>query len=322
MSSLPRAESGRPAISPVAAVLLAVCAASTASIFIRYAQAYAPSLSIAAWRMVIATAVLVPLALARHRAELAALGRRDLAVIGLSGVLLALHFATWITSLAFTSVASSVVLVSIAPLFVALLSPILLHERITRPVTLGIGLAFLGTLVIAANDVCTLPTGEISCPALGELFGGAAVRGDLLALAGAAAIAGYMMIGRGLRARLELIPYITLSYGSAAVVLLLIVLVARQPLTGFPAPAYGWFLLLALIPQLVAHSTYNWALRYLPAALVSISLLGEPLGSTALALLLLGETPSGLKLAGAAMILAGIVIAAARRTSLRESQGG
>ena len=322
MSSLPGAESGRPAISPVAAVLLAVCAASTASIFIRYAQAYAPSLSIAAWRMVIATAVLVPLALARHRADLAALSRRDLAVIGLSGALLALHFATWITSLAFTSVASSVVLVSIAPLFVALLSPILLHERISRPAALGIGLAFLGTLVIAANDVCTLPTGGMSCPAPGDLFGGDAVRGDLLALAGAAAIAGYMMIGRRLRERLELIPYITLSYGSAAVVLLLIVLVARQPLTGFPAPAYGWFLLLALIPQLVAHSTYNWALKYLPAALVSISLLGEPLGSTALALLLLGETPSGLKLAGAALILAGIVIATRRRTPRQESQGG
>jgi len=322
MSSLPRAESIRPAISPVAAVLLAVCAASTASIFIRYAQAYAPSLSIAAWRMVIATAVLVPLALARHRADLAALSRRDLAVIGFSGALLALHFATWITSLAFTSVASSVVLVSIAPLFVALLSPILLHERISRPVAFGIALAFLGTLVIAANDVCTLPTGEMSCPALGELLAGGAVRGDLLALAGAAAIAGYMMIGRRLRARLELIPYITLSYGSAAVVLLLIVLVTRQPLTGFPAPAYGWFLLLALIPQLVAHSTYNWALRYLPAAFVSISLLGEPLGSTALALLLLGETPSGLKLAGAALILAGIVIATRRRTSRREPQGG
>jgi drug/metabolite transporter (DMT)-like permease len=236
MSSLPGTQSGRPAISPVAAVLLAVCAASTASIFIRYAQAFAPSLSIAAWRMVIATAVLVPLAVARHRADLAALSRQDLAVIGLSGALLAVHFATWITSLAFTSVASSVVLVSIAPLFVALLSPTLLHERISRPVALGIGLAFLGTLVIAANDVCTLPSGEMSCPALGELLGGDAVRGDLLALAGAAAIAGYMMIGRRLRARLELIPYITLSYGSAAVafVIVLVPTAADQ----LPAPAY------------------------------------------------------------------------------------
>ncbi len=322
MDRQPLAETDRPGVSPVAAVLLAVCAASTASLFIRYAQAYAPSLSIAAWRMTIATAVLLPLALARHRADLAALGRRDLAVIGLSGALLAVHFATWISSLAYTSVASSVVLVSIAPLFVALLSPLFLRERITLQVALGIGLAFLGTLVIAANDACSSPTGVMSCPAWGELLGGDSLKGDLLALAGAAAIAGYMMIGRRLRARLELIPYITLSYGSAAVVLLLIVLVARQPLTGFPAPAYGWFLLLALIPQLVAHSTYNWALRYLPAAFVSISLLGEPLGSTALALILLGETPSGLKLAGAAMILAGIVVATRRRASLRESQGG
>jgi drug/metabolite transporter (DMT)-like permease len=322
MSSPPGPEAGRPSISPIAAVLLAVGAASTASLFIRYAQAYAPSLSIAAWRMVIAAAVLLPIALMRHRADLAAMTRSELAVIGLSGALLAVHFATWISSLAYTSVASSVVLVSIAPLFVALLSPVLLHERITLPVALGIGLAFLGTLVIAASDACTSPSGDLACPALGMLLGGDAIKGDLLALAGAAAIAGYMIIGRKVRARLALIPYITLSYGSAALVLLLLVFIAGQPLTGFPAPAYGWFVLLALLPQLVAHSTYNWALKYLPAAFVSISLLGEPLGSTLLALVLLGETPSGLKLIGAAMILAGIVIATRRQAPSHDTQGG
>ncbi|MCJ7677351.1 MAG: DMT family transporter, partial [Anaerolineales bacterium] len=125
-------------------------------------------------------------------------------------------------------------------------------------------------------------------------------------------VAGYMMIGRRVRARMSLIPYITLTYGSAALVLLGMTTLARLPLTGFPAPAYGWFALLALVPQLLAHSTYNWALRYLPAAFVSISLLGEPVGSTVLALILLGETPSGLKLAGAGMILAGIVLATRR----------
>jgi drug/metabolite transporter (DMT)-like permease len=322
MSSPPGPEAGRPSISPIAAVLLAVGAASTASLFIRYAQAYAPSLSIAAWRMVIAAAVLLPIALMRHRADLAAMTRSELAVIGLSGALLAVHFATWISSLAYTSVASSVVLVSIAPLFVALLSPVLLHERITLPVALGIGLAFLGTLVIAASDACTSPSGDLACPAFGMLLGGDAIKGDLLALAGAAAIAGYMIIGRKVRARLALIPYITLSYGSAALVLLLLVFIAGQPLTGFPAPAYGWFVLLALLPQLVAHSTYNWALKYLPAAFVSISLLGEPLGSTLLALVLLGEMPSGLKLIGAAMILAGIVIATRRQAPSHDTQGG
>jgi len=304
--------SDRPAVSPLAAVLLAVCAASTASLFIRYAQAYAPSLSIAAWRMTLATAVLVPLALLRYRTEITRVSRTEIGLIALSGTFLAIHFATWISSLAYTSVASSVVLVSIAPLFVALLSPVVLHERVSLPVAAGIGLAFLGTVVIAVHDACASPSGAFACPPWSELLTGRAVQGDLLALAGAVTVAGYMMIGRRVRARLALIPYITLTYGSAALVLLGMAALARQPLTGFPAPAYGWFALLALLPQLLAHSTYNWALRYLPAAFVSISLLGEPVGSTALAFVLLGETPSGLKLAGAALILTGIVFATRR----------
>jgi len=303
--------SSQPAVPPTAALVVAVCAASTASLFIRYAQAYAPSLSIAAWRLSLAAAILLPVAWTRHRLELRRIPRGDLGFIALSGVCLAIHFATWISSLAYTSVASSVVLVSIAPLFVALLSPLLLHERVTLPVAAGIMLAFSGTLVIAFQDACASP-GGLACPPLEALLSGRAIRGDLLALAGAATIAGYMMIGRRLRARIALVPYITLSYGIAAVALVLLALVARQPLTGFAAPAYAWFALLALVPQLIAHSTYNWALKWLPAAFVSISLLGEPVGSTALALIFLGETPSALKLAGAALILLGLILATRR----------
>ena len=312
MSSAPSTEGSRPKVSPIMAVMLAVMAASTASLFVRYAQTSAPSLAIAAWRMVIATVALIPVAVLRHRTDLLLTSRRDLALIGISGTLLALHFATWITSLAYTTVASSVVLVSIAPLFVALLSPILLHERIERPVAIGIGLAFVGVLVIAASDACSSAAGELACPAWKEFIGGEAIKGDWLALAGAATVAGYMLIGRHVRARMALVPYITLTYGAAAIVLLGLTAVARQPLLGFPVQTYGWILLLALIPQLIAHSTYNWALKYLPAAFVSISLLGEPVGSTALAFVLLGEAPSGLKLAGAALILAGILLVIGR----------
>jgi drug/metabolite transporter (DMT)-like permease len=312
MSGAPPAEAGRPKVSPLSAVLLAVLAASTASLFIRYAQTSAPSLAIAAWRMVIASVVLIPVALLRHRSELLQTRRRDLALIGISGTLLALHFATWISSLAYTTVASSVVLVSIAPLFVALLSPILLQERLERLAAIGIGLAFVGVLVIAANDACASAAGKLACPAWDEFIGGEAIKGDLLALVGAATVAGYMLIGRSVRARVALVPYITLTYAAAAVVLLALTAVAHEPLLGFPAQTYGWILLLALIPQLIAHSTYNWALKYLPAAFVSISLLGEPVGSTALAFILLGEIPSGLKLAGAAVILVGIVLATRR----------
>ena len=136
----------------------------------------------------------------------------------------------------------------------------------------------------------------------------------MLALIGAIAGAGYILLGRRLRQSMPLIPYISLAYGAAALALILAVGAFRLPAFGYPARAYGWFALLALLPQLMAHSTYNWALRYLPAAYVSVALLGEPVGSTVLAYFLLGEHPAALMLVGGVLILAGILIASRRET--------
>jgi drug/metabolite transporter (DMT)-like permease len=307
---LSRAAAGvaSPPIPPLAALAVGVAAASTASIFVRYAQGYAPSLVIAAYRMALATLVLLPVVLTRGRASLRAMAWRQIWLSALSGVFLAVHFATWITSLQYTSVASSVVLVSTAPLFVALLSPSVLHETISARQVAGLGLALLGTLAIGLNDACSWEA-ALRCPSAAQLVAGGAAKGDLLALVGALAVACYMLIGRALRSDVPLLPYISLTYGSAAVTLLGTVLILRLPMAGYPAAAYGWFALLALLPQLVAHSTYNWALRYLSAAYVSVSLLGEPVGSTLLAFVLLGERPGPLKLVGGVMILVGIVIA-------------
>ncbi len=144
--------------------------------------------------------------------------------------------------------------------------------------------------------------------------------GNLLALCGAMAVSGYWLIGRRLRRRLALIPYITLVYGFAAMTLLLAALVLRQPLTGFKTATYGWFLLLALIPQLLGHSSFNWALGHLPAAYVAVATLGEPVGAAFLAFLLLGETPSVLKLAAGALIMAGIFLALRQRSGRYEKQ--
>lgn len=297
-----------PPVPPLAALAVGVAAASTASIFVRYAQGYAPSLVIAAYRMALATLVLLPFVLTRGRASLRAMAGRQIWLTVLSGVFLAIHFGTWITSLQYTSVASSVVLVSTAPLFVALLSPPVLHESFSTRQLAGLGLALLGTLAIGLNDACTWDT-TLRCPSAVQLVAGGAAKGDLLALVGALAVACYMLIGRALRSDVPLLPYISLTYGSAAVTLLGTVLILRLPMAGYPAAAYGWFALLALVPQLVAHSTYNWALRYLSAAYVSVSLLGEPVGSTLLAFVLLGERPGPLKLVGGMLIMVGIVIA-------------
>jgi len=304
-------------------LLIAILAVSTASIFIRFAQREAPSLVIAALRLTFASLALAPIALSRHRDELRALTRRELLLGLLSGILLAVHFATWISSLEYTSVASSVVLVSTGPLWVALLSPIFLKEPLTRPVLMGMTLALLGGTVIGLSDSCSINWSSwpgqdvgatrqmlITCPPFSEFVQGKTFLGNFLALVGAWAVAGYLLIGRRLRGGMTLIPYIFIVYGIAAVVLLGIMFTAGQYPIGFSPTTYVYILLLALVPQLIGHSTYNWALRYLPAALVSITTLGEPIGSAILAYFILRETPTSLTIFGGVLILAGIYISA------------
>ena len=293
-------------VSPILVLAFGILAVSTASIFIRYAQEYAPSLVIAAWRLTLAALILTPFALGTRRAELARLNRRQLSLACLSGFFLALHFATWISSLEYTTVASSVVLVSTVPLWVALLSPVVLKEPITRLVLAGMLLALAGGAIVGISDVCTWNSAGLTCPSLGEFFHGQAFLGDLLALVGAVTAAGYLLIGRRVRASVSILSYIFLVYGIAALVLIVFMFTARLPAFGYPPVAYVWFLALALFPQLIGHSTYNWALGYLSATYVSIALLGEPIGSTILAMILLKETPTPMKIAGAALILAGI----------------
>ncbi len=299
----------RPAVPPFLALSFGILATSTASIFIRYAQSSAPSLVIAACRLLIAALILSPLAVTRQRAELKTLARPDLWLALLSGFFLALHFATWISSLEYTSVASSVVLVSTTPLWVALLAPVAIKEPLSRPVFIGMLLALVGGVIVSLSDACAWQSGRLACPPLAEFVRGRAFLGDLLALAGAFMAAGYLLIGRSLRARVSMMSYVFVVYGMAALVLAVIMLAAGQSPFGYPPLTYLWFLLLALVPQLLGHSTYNWALGYLSAAYVSIALLGEPVGSTVLAYFLLNETPTVLKIFGAILILVGIYVA-------------
>ncbi len=295
--------------SPLLALFFGILAVSTASIFIRYAQASAPSLVIAAYRLSLAALGLAPFAWTRRRNELAALTLRDMLLALLSGFFLALHFATWITSLEYTTVASSVVFVTTTPLWVGLFSPLILKEPLRRMVALGLGLALVGSTIVGLSDVCSWNPAGLSCPPWAQLLRGPAFIGDLLALAGAIMAACYLMIGRSLRSRMSLLSYIFLVYGMAACVLIVAMLARHQTPIGYPPSTYLWFVLLAVVPQLIGHTTFNWTLRHLSAAYVSISLLGEPVGSTILAYLFLGETPTVLKVFGAILILVGIYVA-------------
>ncbi len=292
----------------------AILAVSTAAIFIKFAQQDAPSLVIAAFRLTLASLVLAPVTLTRYGSELKKLDRKTLGFGLLAGFFLALHFALWISSLEYTSVASSVVLVTTTPLWVALAAPIILKESLKRSAALGMGLALTGGVIVALSDACDIISTPLSgaglaCPPFSEFIQGQALQGNLMALGGAWMAAGYLLIGRRLRAELSLIPYIFIVYGMAALVLIVLMLAAGASPFGYQPATYIWLLALALIPQLIGHSTFNWALRYLPASFVSIALLGEPIGSTVLAYFLLQEIPGPLKVAGAALILAGIYTA-------------
>jgi drug/metabolite transporter (DMT)-like permease len=303
-----RNPSSSPIVPPKIAVIFGILAVSAASIFVRFAQQEASSIVIAAYRLGIAVLLLIPITSLRYRRNMQNLSTGDLSLGLLSGVFLAIHFATWITSLEFTTVASSVVIVTTTPLWVSLLSPLVLQEAIARRVKIGLVVALGGTVIIGLIDICEAQ-GGFSCPSPALFFSGRAVWGDFLALIGAWGAAGYVMIGRKIRAKLPLIPYVTLVYGVAALILIAVMLGGSEPVYGFSSSTYLWLVLLALVPQLLGHSTFNWALGYLSAAFVSISLLGEPIGSTILAYILLQEIPSPLKIFGAVLILGGILIA-------------
>jgi drug/metabolite transporter (DMT)-like permease len=274
-------------------LLIGMLVVSSSSILIRLAQNEgAPSLVISAWRLVGAMIVLTPIVLTRHVAELRSLNRRQIGLALLSGAMLSIHFASWITSLEYTSVITSVVLVTTNPLWVALLSPLFLREKLNLWTFIAIVFAMLGGIFVSiGGGAGSAPRQD--APALGAV----------LAMIGAISVALYFMIGRSLRASISILPYIWLTYGSAAIVLTIIVLFSGQQVTGLPTDAYFWMTLCALGPQLIGHSSYNYALGFLSATFVSLTVLFEPVISTILAMLFLNEQPAPVQIVAGFLIL-------------------
>jgi drug/metabolite transporter (DMT)-like permease len=229
------------------------------------------------------------------------------------GLLLAGHFWSWIASLRYTSVASSVVLVSLQPFIVAVLSAVLLSERPTRRQWLGIGVAMAGAMTVGWGDFALGPR---------------ALFGDALAFLAAWLVAGYYLIGRVLRRKLDLWAYVAVVYGVAAVALLAAVAVTPgSPMVGFPLGDWLVFLALAAGPMMLGHTGVNYAIRYVPAYVANLFLLGEPIGATLIAWLLpaIAEIPPAQTLAGGILILLGIALGTgvrARRTPRWPPPGG
>ncbi len=286
------------AMLPYLVLLGGVLVVSTASILIRVAQgAGMSSLIIAAGRLGFAALILTPIAWARARDELRQLEAREHWLGMLSGVLLAIHFASWISSLAYTSVASSVALVTTNPLWVGLATFFIFRERLSKPAVAGIVLTFLGTILIGYSDSQ-------------QSSGSNPMLGNGLALLGAITVSGYFLIGRTLRRTLSILAYIWIVYTSAAVVLLVVALISGQRFWGFSPIVYLALLGLAVGPQLLGHTSFNWALKYLSATFIAVSILGEPVGSALLAFAFLGEVFAPIQLGGFVVLLAGIVVAA------------
>jgi drug/metabolite transporter (DMT)-like permease len=292
----------RPTVSPTGALVVAVLAISWAGPLVRFTAA--PALAVSAWRLLISVAFIAVVLLIRGT-PMPRLARRDWLFAVAAGLFLALHFWSWIASISLTTVSSSVVLVSTQPVFVALLSGILLRERATPRQWAGIAVAVTGAVVIAWGDFALGPT---------------AILGDALALAGAVFVSIYYVIGRRLRLQVDLWWYIFIIYGIAALALVLVIAaMPGVPLTGFPARDWLVFAALAAGPMMLGHTAVNYALRYVRAYIANLAILGEPIGATIIAWLLpsIAEVPGPQTIAGGVLILAGIAVTVVKRDANR-----
>jgi len=280
-------------INPLIILVLGIIGVSTGSIFARLADA--PALVTAAYRVGLASLILIPLAAWKARDELGNLSFQDIRLAIVSGFFLALHFASWISSLDYTAIANSVVLVNTIPLWVGLLTPLITKDRLMRATVISIIVSVIGGVIIGFGDFAS---------------GGQALFGDFLAVIGAICAAIYLLLGRNLRRQLSLLSYVAICYGSAALFLWLAVIALQLPVSGYSTQTVAAFWGMALVSQIIGHSSYNWALKWFSSGFVAVALLGEPFGATIMAYLIFNEGLTWTKFIGGLVILSAIYIAA------------
>lgn len=295
-------------LNPYLGLAIAIAAVSSASIMIRFAQRDFPSLFIAAARLSIACLLLLPFFIRQDKSAILSLERKDYFYLGGAGLFLALHFASWIQSLEMTSVISSVVLVTTTPIWVSLISFYLFRERLNKIFYLGLIIAMAGVAIISVGDGYSL----IPCKNAGldnPCLTSSSLAGNLMALTGAVCAAGYILCGKMVREKLDNLSYVFLVYLVASMALITAWVLTQRNTPEIFRLEFGWVVLVAVIPQLIGHSMINWSLGHLPASYVSLSLLGEPVGSALLALVFLREQPSSMQIWGAIVIILGLFIA-------------
>lgn len=271
---------------PWSVLAVGVCAASVSAILIRYAKGI-DGIAISFWRCAAGAALLAPFAMPGMKR----MKRRDLLIPAAAGVCLAAHFATWITSVNMTSIASSVLLVSTTPIFVAIAARWAFGERLGSLGWFGIALAMAGAVLIVGLD-----------------FAGSTLNGNILALLGGITVTGYVIGGREARQTLGILEYSVVTYFFAALALLPVCLIARTDLGGYPDKT--WIALAGMVigPQLLGHTLINFSLKAIDATMVSVTVMAEPIIAIGLAFLLFQEKPSALAYPGGVAILAGIYL--------------
>lgn len=273
------------------AIAIAVAFISTSAVMVKLTSA--PASIIAMYRLIFATCLMVPLVIFRYRGDFKRVSKRDWGFGTLAGISLAFHFILWFESLNYTSVASSVVLVTLQPLFAFIGTYLFFKEKLSWPAIVGGMTAIAGSIVISWGDF------RVS---------GIALFGDMLALTACAMVTGYLLFGQNVRKRLDLIPYTFIVYGIAAITLILYNAVLTYPFIGYAGSDWMMFVLLAVFPTLLGHSLLNWSVKWVSVNVIAMSILFEPIGASILAYLLLGETLHLLQWVGGGIILTGLFI--------------
>ncbi|SDJ68116.1 DMT family transporter [Salimicrobium halophilum] len=282
----------RPPAAIYAVLAVAILSISASAIFVRLAGD-APAAIIAFYRLGIAVVLMTPWVLLKHRDHLKSITKKDAGFSIMAGIFLAAHFILWFESLKYTSVASSVVLVSLQPIFAFLGTYFFFRERFSAGAVLSMMIAITGSIVLGWGDFQA---------------GGEALYGDILALLGGAMVTGYFLIGQSVRKRLTLSSYTWLVYGMATVTLFLYNLPSPASFLGHSGEQWLIFLALALIPTFLGHSLLNWSLKWVSTSQISMAVLLEPVGASIMAYFLFDEILSWTQLLGGAVVLFGLMI--------------
>ena len=278
-------------INPYIPIVIGVISVSLSAIFVRLAEA--ESGVIAFYRMLFSVLIMSPLFFMKYKHEIKSLNRREWIFMSIAGVFLAFHFILWFESLNYTSVASSTVLVTLQPIFALVGTYFFFKENISLKAIIATVVAISGSVLIAWGDF------KVS---------GDAFFGDVLALIACALVTGYFLFGQEVRKRLSLITYTMVVYSVSTIVLFAYVLFVGQSFGPYESNEWIMFLLLAIVPNLLGHNLFNWAIKYVSTNIISISILFEPIGASVLAFFIFGELLTFTQILGGVIVIVGITV--------------